>query len=246
MKLFKYSGSKVKLASLYKLPNVGGVNRIVEPYLGSAGFSLNYAAKVPVTGYEINTDLYEMWRWLRGTNEMELLDLSNFLDDLRGREDKPSLKDRGLDRGPLTYLRVNVCSVVVGQLSSWKVYPQHKLPIKDTIECLPRIKDFDIRLGSGEQFRNEPGDLVFVDPPYIDTSANYKSSDDLKLESRYNPQKTVDLISSLDCPIIFTYGTNAPEIFPQYNWEVVKVIKVPNMRRGGTTDRCEYVSYINF
>jgi len=43
---------------------------------------------------------------------------------------------------------------------------------------------------------------------------------------------------------MLTYGSNAAEVFPSYSWELVKTVKVPNMRKGGTVDRHEYVSYI--
>lgn len=87
---------------------------------------------------------------------------------------------------------------------------------------------------------------MFIDPPYVKTSANYISQKNRNIELDYRPEDTVELIGSLRSPIIFTYGTSAPETFPGYNWEVVKTVKVPNTRRGGTVERTEYVSYINF
>lgn len=246
MKLFKYSGNKEKLTKLYQLPPDYKVKRIIEPYLGSGAFSLNCGIEAPTLGYEINEDLYAMWQWLKGVSESELLELNKYLEELKSKEEKPDLKGRGLELGPLTYLRVNVCSVVVGQLSSWKVYPQHKLPVSKTIECLPRLKDFEVVLGSGENFSDRCGDLVFIDPPYVDTSANYKSANNKKIEIQYRPENTKDLVARLSSPIIFTYGSNAKEVFPEYDWQLVKTIKVPNMRRGGTVDRHEYVCYINF
>jgi len=35
-------------------------------------------------------------------------------------------------------------------------------------------------------------------------------------------------------------------VFPEYDWHLVKTVKVPNMKKGGTTDRTEWVSYINW
>lgn len=245
MKLFRYSGNKTKLTSLYKLPNQS-FDRIVEPYLGSAGFSLNCNHHLPVLGYEINEDLYDMWMWLKQTNKEELLDLYLFVEDLKKKEEKPSLKDISLPNGPLTYIRVNVCSVVVGQLSSWRIYPQHKLPVQDTIQCLPRLKDFEIKNELAINYENKTCDLVFIDPPYVDTAANYKSKNNKKIEINYTPEETIDLINKIKSPIIFTYGSNAKQIFPQYEWEVIKTIKVPNMRKGGTVDRYEMVTYLNY
>jgi site-specific DNA-adenine methylase len=245
LKLFRYSGGKSKLANLYKLPDKS-FNRIVEPYLGSGAFSLSYANSKNVLGYEINEDLYDMWCWLKKTTKEELVDLYQFVEDLKKQHEKPDLKQVSLENGPLTYLRVNVCSVMTGQLSSWKIYPQHRLPIQNTIQCLPLLKNFEVVLGSGEEFKNNEDDLVFIDPPYLNTVGNYKSVNNKKLEKNYDAENTIKLIDNLTCPIIFTYGSNAKEVFPQYNWEVVKQMKVPNIRCGGTVDRYEYVSYINF
>lgn len=187
-----------------------------------------------------------MWMWLKSTSKEELLDLYKFVEDLKAKEEKPNLKNVNLPNGPLTYIRINVCSVVVGQLSSWKVYPQHKLPIQDTIRCLPRLKDFEIKNESAENYENGENDLVFIDPPYLDTSANYKSVKNKKIEINYKPEDTINLISKIPSPIIFTYGSKAPEIFPSYDWKILKTIKVPNIRKGGTVDRFEYVAYLNY
>ena len=245
MKLFRYSGNKVKLTPLYDLPKKN-ISRIVEPYLGSAGFSLNCGLNVPVLGYEINEDLYDMWMWLKSTSKEELLDLYKFVEDLKTKEEKPNLKNVNLPNGPLTYIRINACSVVVGQLSSWKVYPQHKLPIQETIRCLPIIKDFEIRNESAENYENDANDLVFIDPPYLDTKANYKSAKNKKIEINYKPEDTINLVSRIQSPIIFTYGSNAMETFPNCDWRILKTIKVPNIRKGGTVDRFEYVAYLNY
>ena len=245
MRLFRYSGNKAKLAALYDLPQ-RPFKRIVEPYLGSGAFSLRHCEGKDVLGYEINEDLYDMWMWLKTVSPDQLIELYDFVEDLKTKEDKPDLRSVNLENGPLTYLRVNVCSVMIGQLSSWKVYPQHKLPVKKTIECLPLIRNFEIVLGNGEDYISKDGDLAFIDPPYLNTTGNYKSTKNARIETSYDPRTTVDLISRLSCPIIFTYGTNAPDIFPQFDWKLIKQIKVPNIRSGGTVDRMEYAAYINF
>jgi site-specific DNA-adenine methylase len=212
MKLFRYSGGKSRLSTLYKLPGKP-FDRIVEPYLGSGSFALSHIEGKSALGFEINEDLYDMWCWLKETTPEELISLQQLVEELKREQEKPDLKDINLENGPLTYLRVNVCSVMTGQLSSWKIYPQHKLPIENTIECLPLLKNFEVVLGSGEGFQNKETDLVFIDPPYLNTTGNYKSVKNKKLEREYDPQKTVELIARLDCPVIFTYGTNAKEVF---------------------------------
>ncbi len=239
-RLFRYSGNKAKLLPLYR-PIPYGTKRVVEPYLGSGAFLLN--SKLPGLGYEINADLIALWHWLKKATARDLLDLNAMVEDRKKSEVKPDVRDMKLDLGPQTYVRVNVCSVVVGQLSSWKVYPQHKLPVEDTIACLPRIRDIEVIHGSGENHVCQEGDFLFVDPPYIGTKGNYVEKGGKEIELSYDPQNTIRLLDC-SCPAMLTYGSNASETFPCYSWELVKTVKVPNMRKGGTVDRHEYVSYI--
>lgn len=242
-RLFRYSGNKAKLLPLYR-PVPHGVKRVVEPYLGSGAFSIN--ASVPAVGYELNGDLCAMWNWLKGATPQDLQDLNALVEGWKQRTEKPDVRDMALDLGRQTYVRVNCCSVVVGQLSSWKVYPQHSLPIAETVKCLPRLKDITVIHGRGESHVAQDGDLLFVDPPYVGTTGNYVEKGGKNIEDAYKPQDTVNLLSRVSCPVIFTYGSNAREVFPQFTWELVKTVKVPNMRKGGTIDRTEWVAYINY
>lgn len=241
LRLFRYSGNKSKLIPLYR-PVPSGTVRIVEPYLGSGAFLLN--SNLPAIGYEINGDLVAMWQWLKEAAPKDLHDLNSLVEDRKKQETKPDVRDMKLDLGRQTYVRVNVCSVVVGQLSSWKVYPQHSLPVEETIRCLPRLRDVEVVHGRGERHECREGDFLFVDPPYVGTVGNYVEKGGNEIERAYRPDDTVRLIDSCSCPVMLTYGTNAAEVFPDYSWELVKTVKVPNMRRGGTVDRSEYVSYI--
>jgi site-specific DNA-adenine methylase len=220
------------------------VKRVVEPYLGSGAFSIN--AALPAIGYELNSDLVALWHWLKKASPEDLYDLDALVRDWKSRQEKPDVRDMGLDLGRQTYVRVNCCSVVVGQLSSWKVYPQHSLPIEETIKCLPALRQIDIVHGRGEKHIVQSGDLLFVDPPYVGTVGNYVEKGGDEIEKAYSPQDTLNLLNGVSCPVIFTYGSNAREVFPQFEWELVKTVKVPNMRKGGTVDRTEWVAYLNF
>jgi site-specific DNA-adenine methylase len=241
LRLFRYSGNKAKLLSLYR-PMPTGAKRIVEPYLGSGAFLLN--SNLPAIGYEINKELVAMWHWLQKTTAKDLQDLNSLVEDHKKKQIKPDVRDMKLDLGPQTYVRVNACSVVVGQLSSWKVYPQNSLPIEETIRCLPRLKDVQVIHANGETHKCEDGDFLFVDPPYIGTVGNYVEKGGKKIEKSYDPSGTINLLNSCSTPAMLTYGTNASTIFPMFEWELVKKVKVPNMRKGGTVDRSEFVSYI--
>lgn len=234
LRLFRYCGNKAKLLHLYR-PVPCGVQRIIEPFLGSGAFMLNN--DLPGVGYEMNPRIVAMWRWLKQASVNDLRDLADLVD--RHKKDRPSVRDFNLGVGPETYVCVNVTGLVVGQLSSWTIYPQHSLPVEDTIRCLPRLRDIEVVHGDGHQFVAQDGDMLFVDPPYVATSANYA-------KIAYDPADTIRMIEACNCPTIFTYGTNAPDVFPQCEWRAIKSVRVPNMRRGGTVDRREMVTYFRF
>jgi len=242
-KLFRYSGNKSRLLQLYRKPT-SEIKRVVEPYLGSGIYTLH--SDLPGFGYETNGDIVAMWHWLSSCTEDELVELKRLFDEAKIKESKPDVRSLNLARGPQTYVRINATSVYTGQLTSWKIYPQHQLPIDETISLLPRLKDIEVVHGSANQYLHRDGDLLFIDPPYIGTFGGYVEKSVKSHEENYDPKSTMELIRSTSNPVIFTYGTNALQIFPELKWEIVKNVKVPNLRRGGTVDRVEWVSYINW
>jgi hypothetical protein len=205
------------------------------------------ASDLPGLGYEINSDLVAMWNWLKGCTTTDLLDIDKQVRALKETEEKPDVRKLGLSLGPQTYVRINITGVMVGQLTCWKIYPQYNLPLENTLACLSRLKDVDIIHGTANQYTHTDGDLLFIDPPYVGTYGGYEEKSKKKgHDASYDPSKTLDLLGTTNNPAIFTHGTNAPEIFPDFSWEKVKTIKVPNFRRGGTVDRVEWVAYINW
>lgn len=242
MGLFRYSGNKEKLVKYYKTPPKG-TKRIVELFLGSGAYSIANS-EIPAIGYEINSYLCEMWNFLKTTSKKELEDLDAFIRDCKSKEEKPDCKLLGLPKGKETYVRVNCTGVYTGQLSAWKIYPQHSLPIDKTITLLPKIQQIEIANQSFETYQQQEGDLVFCDPPYIGTIANYKSGK--SHEDKFNPETVSDFLKTLTVPIIFTYGTSCQTVFPDYEWQKILDKKVPNIRCGGTVDRTENVCYINW
>lgn len=242
LKAFRYSGSKTRLLRYYKQPGVS-TRRVVEPYLGSGAYGLN--SGLPVLGYEINRDLVALWVWLKQVTVAELVDLNRQVEDYKKRTQKPDVRDMSLSAGAEVYVRVNVCSVVVGQLSSWKVYPQHRLPIEDTIACLARLKDLEVVYGLGETYQDGEGDWLFVDPPYAGTRGNYIAKGGTNIDYEYDPRTTEQLVCRTHNPLVFTYGTEAPAVFPFMEWSAVTTSHVPNMRTGGRKERTEHVAYRN-
>ena len=243
--LFRYCGSKRYIVPLLKAPLLH--KRVVEPYLGSGSYIMSREG--PALGIDINQNIIDLWLWLKNEATHErLVELDKICQDaVAAHPDwKPDVRSLGLSKGEQVYVRVNNTGLVVGQLSSWKIYPKYRLPVENTSGFLDRLKDVEIRLGSASSYVEEDGDLVFIDPPYRGTQANYKQDAKNGIEESYRPEDTIALISRIKAPIIFTYGTDAPKQFPQYEWTQLLIKKVPNMRRGGTVDRIEHVAYINW
>lgn len=69
---FSYFGSKYRLAKYYPPPQC---DEIIEPFAGSAGYSLMYPEK-NVTLYEIYDPIVELWKYLIKVKREEILDLS--------------------------------------------------------------------------------------------------------------------------------------------------------------------------
>lgn len=246
LKLFRYSGSKSKLVPLYR-PPPPGTKRLVEPYLGSGAYIMAHRG-VPGIGYETNADVAAMWWWLQKSTPEELKDLAERVEAAKAAdpEGKPDVRMLALAKGPETYVRINCAGVMTGQLTGWRIYPQNRLPVEGTIQCLPRLKEVEVVLGPASLYTHTDGDLLFVDPPYVGTVGGYLEKGGANHEKTYRPSSTVDLLASTTNPVVFTYGTGAPQLFPSYSWEAVLERKVPNIRSGGTTDRTEWVSYLRW
>lgn len=236
---FRYSGNKSRMLDSY-LPIPQRVRRIVEPYLGSGSYSMN--STLPFVGMDFDPNVVDLWHWLQSSTPEDLRALNEKFEEItkRGKVDIRTCPE--LSRGEMLYLKINACSLVVGQWSGWSLYPQNTLPVDKTIRALSRIKEGLVYLGRAGEFTDfREGDLIFVDPPYLGTDGNYA------MESSYSPVETTDLVlraSAAGCDVIFTYGDSAQQVFPMFKWELCEERLVPNMRRGGTVSRREHVAYL--
>ena len=237
--LFRYCGNKGRLLKFYRKPPPG-TRRIVEPYLGSGAFSLNF--DFPILGIDADPNVVELWNWLKTVSEEDLHMLGVLVERERTQNPKFDIRSLDIPRGAQLYLKVNICGLVVGQWSSWSIYPQHTLPTKKTLESLRKAQETEVLQGDASLYfeHQRPGDLVFLDPPYLNTRANYKR------ELEYDPKRTLVLLEGVSEPVIFTYGDGAPNIFPGLPWERLVERRVPNFRNGGTVNRTEYVCFLNW
>lgn len=83
---FSYYGSKWRIANRYPTPKYA---TIIEPFAGSAGYSLNYSDRHVVL-CDINPQVSEVWRYLIRASEHDILSLPNVplsqdfhIDDLK-------------------------------------------------------------------------------------------------------------------------------------------------------------------
>jgi len=242
---FRYSGSKDELLGFLRNPPIGS-NRIVEPFAGSARYGV-YHQPDSLYLYEANTHMYELWKWLttEATSE-DLLELQSkrpiITRDVRELE---------LPKAQETLMRLTCSGVYVGQLSSWVMYPQHRVDFSDIISVIHWLRD-SVEL-CGNDFRqsaqhdSEDDVMYFIDPPYLGTTGCYIDKDEkVNHDKELTIEEIANFISSLKSPTIFTYGSDAPESFPMFEWHKLIEKSVPKIVSGGSRVRTEWVSYINF
>lgn len=242
---FRYSGSKDILLDVLRSPPIG-VREIVEPFAGSARYGIHYKPE-KLHLYEVNTHVYELWNWLvTSATPQDLLDLE---------ENRPwitkSVKELNLDKARETLMRLTCSGIYVGQLSSWVMYPQHTIDFSEIRDLLPWIQSH-VNL-CGNDFRQsiehngKDGIAYFIDPPYLGTTACYiDKSSGVDHDKVLTATEIAEFVCALSSPVIFTYGTDAPQTFPQFNWHRLKQKSVPRISSGGSSVRTEWVAYINF
>lgn len=161
--MISYYGSKSKLVNLYPEPIH---DKIIEPFAGSARYSLKYWDKdvLLIDKYE---PIIKMWHWLQQATEK---DLDNLPVPKRGE----SLFDFNLSEGEHLFLSFIVSEGVasprniVTKRASSRV--NHK--IQTTKDILNKIKHWDIRLGDYADIENQEA-TWFIDPPYFKGGEHY-------------------------------------------------------------------------
>lgn len=241
---FRYSGSKARL--LRFLPPPPSKIHIIEPFAGSLSYSLEYAP-FAITAAEANPLIAELWHYLRETTPERL----RWIETLKPSEKTDAYvwgNKYGLREPEITLTRLTISGAYVGQLSSRVLYPQHNLTFARIIERLSFIKNVNLFLTNDFSLTisrsSLPYTTAFVDPPYLDTSANYKSKK--KDHGVIIAAEISDFVRTLKCPVLFTYGEGAPEVFPDFVWTIATRRKVPILRGGGTKERTEYFCTLNW
>ena len=242
---FRYSGSKRRLLKYLPSPPAG-THTIVEPYAGSAAYGLAHApAKLAI--YDANQDVQALWRWLTTTAT------ARELEELEAKKpsEKIDVRELKLDLPQQTLMRLSISGVYVGQLSSWVLYPQHSLKLDKVKAVLPYVQKSVQVLNTEDEIYPLDGDgaLFFIDPPYLGTKANYfdKGNKNKDLTKAFTIESLMEMIGRIKSPIILTYGDGAPEIMPEFEWELATIRKVPVIRKKGVVlERSEWFARINW
>lgn len=162
--MWSYYGSKTKLVDLYPPPKT---DKIIEPFCGSAKYSLKYWNK-QVLLMDKYSVVVELWKWLQKQSRNEILDLPNMEkgDDLR-------LLDLPKEAKYLIGFCINRGSISPKNIASgFNNWNEDKIRIADNVF---KIKHWEIVQGSYEDLPNENA-TWFIDPPYEFGGEHYKES----------------------------------------------------------------------
>jgi len=164
--MFSYYGSKSKIVDLYPPPKH---KRIIEPFCGSARYSLKYWQN-DVLIMDKSENLINVWKWLQQCSKNDILKLPKLTTGLDIR--KIELSE--IERTFLSYLVASgrpsniVTKFMDYDNGNQKVYKR----IADSLEL---IRHWEIKLGSYEELENVEA-TWFIDPPYMFGGEHYKES----------------------------------------------------------------------
>ena len=162
--MWSYYGSKTKLVDLYPPPKT---DKIIEPFCGSAKYSLKYWNK-QVLLMDKYSVVVELWKWLQKQTRSEILDLPNM-----GKGDDLRLLDLPKEAKYLIGFCINRGSTAPKNIASgFNNWNEDKIRIADNVF---KIKHWEIVQGSYEDLPNEKA-TWFIDPPYEFGGEHYKES----------------------------------------------------------------------
>lgn len=169
--MFGYYGSKSKIINLYPKPKF---DKIVEPFAGSAQYSLLYWEK-DVTLVDKYDTIIKLWKWLQQCSKQDVLSIPHItlgqtVDDLKFDCEEQKIL--------LGFLITGAPSTPKKTPSKWKVVDRpntqnYKLNL--IANNLYKIKHWNILLGDYRELPNKEA-TWFIDPPYQFGGEYYKYS----------------------------------------------------------------------
>lgn len=164
---FSYFGSKYRLSKWYPMPHY---NKIIEPFAGSAGYSLRYPDREVVL-YEIYEPLILVWDYLINVKEDEFLKLPVLDYNKENDVSKQNIPEEAkiLIGFWLTESQTSASRYPLSKSrgGNWSERKKQKLSNQ-----LKYIRHWKIIKGSYEDIENEHA-TWFVDPPYEQAGKRY-------------------------------------------------------------------------
>lgn len=169
---FSYYGSKWRLAPRYPAP---AYEEIIEPFAGSAGYSLLYPER-QVLLIDANPQITEVWRYLINVRESEMRRLPDIPDS--GTVDDLSLPQE--IRWLIGWCINKSQSSPAKRPSTWARDPEHQRvinfwsqPYRERIAAQLRcVRHWRVLCTSYDKAPDHPA-TWFVDPPYAGHPGNY-------------------------------------------------------------------------
>jgi len=156
--MWSYYGSKSKVVNLYPEPKY---NTIIEPFAGSARYSLKYWDKnvILIEKYEL---LVKLWKWLQQAKEDDILKLP----DMKPGENTDNFVFDSQEAKWLMGFMINQGSASpkksVSKVGNFGVSQREKIRISNDIE---KIRHWNIVLGDYKDVSDIEA-TWFIDPPY--------------------------------------------------------------------------------
>lgn len=167
---FSYFGSKYRIAKEYQSPKFP---KIIEPFAGSAGYSLLYPDRNIVL-YDTYEPVIILWNYLINVSENDILSLpvksfdkNNSIDDLNISQEAKILMGFWLTESQTSPSRYPLSKSRGG---NWTERKKHKIA-----KQLQYIRHWKAELKSYEDVDNEES-TWYIDPPYQQAGKRYRQN----------------------------------------------------------------------
>lgn len=246
--MFTYSGSKARFQKyLPALPVDADV--VVEPFAGALAYS---SLKQPprVVWAEAAPKVHELLLHLASEATPESLEWITQSQPTENIDCYDHQEQYNLSDAETTLVRLYGSGLYVGQLSSRVLYPQHRLNLRRTKTALAWFQaahqagyhDYrDVPV----EYRESQTAWWCIDPPYLNTSANYQSKKGQGNHNVFDPDQFREWFATLRCRGFVLYGDGCQSLLPDLTWTKYTERKTSRGRAGGTKVRTENIAFFD-
>jgi site-specific DNA-adenine methylase len=158
--MFSYYGSKSKIVGCYPPPKH---QKIVEPFAGSARYSLKYFDR-EVLLVDKNETVIKVWKWLQGCSRNDLIKLPRLTKGM-------DIRTLGLSEDEMNFVGFmagvaqGMPRMIVSPFAAIHFEEARKNKYETVADQLYKIKHWGIRCDDYKNMTNEEA-TWFIDPPY--------------------------------------------------------------------------------